>query len=113
MELGVAVSGYKEVIEAAYDLPSLSKSVDFLSAMTYDYHGGWERATGHHTPIVPKASDPLAYYSIVSIMSTFGMRYLASICVISEFSEFWYNSVLILLNCSISNKSVVHGRYRL
>ncbi|XP_026329984.1 probable chitinase 10 isoform X2 [Hyposmocoma kahamanoa] len=64
MELGIAVSGYKEVIEAAYDLPSLSKSVDFLSAMTYDYHGGWERTTAHHTPIVPNSNDPLAYYSI-------------------------------------------------
>lgn len=68
MELGIAVSGYKEVIEAAYDLPSLSKSVDFLSAMTYDYHGGWERTTAHHTPIVPNSNDPLAYYSIVSVL---------------------------------------------
>lgn len=67
MELGIAVSGYKEVIESAYDLPSLSKSVDFFSAMTYDYHGGWERTTAHHTPIIPNSNDPLAYYSIVSV----------------------------------------------
>lgn len=66
MELGVAVSGYKEVIEAGYDLPTLSTAVDFLTAMTYDYHGGWERTTSHHTPLVPLPKDPLPYYSIVS-----------------------------------------------
>lgn len=67
MELGVGVSGYKEVIESAYDLPMLSKAADFLSAMTYDYHGGWERTTAHHTPLVPAPKDALPYYSIVSI----------------------------------------------
>lgn len=67
MELGVALSGYKEVIESAYDLPKISSAADFMSAMTYDYHGGWERTTAHHTPLVPlKSSDPLSYYSIVS-----------------------------------------------
>lgn len=66
MELGVAISGYKEVIESAYDLPIISREADFLSAMTYDYHGGWERATAHHTPLVPSPKDTLAYYSIVS-----------------------------------------------
>ncbi|XP_026742791.1 probable chitinase 10 isoform X2 [Trichoplusia ni] len=64
MELGVALSGYKEVIESAYDLPTLSSAADFLSTMTYDYHGGWEKSTGHHTPLVPSPKDSLAYYSI-------------------------------------------------
>ncbi|KAL4703006.1 hypothetical protein ACJJTC_009992 [Scirpophaga incertulas] len=64
MELGVAISGYKEVIEAAYDLPTISKAVDFMSAMTYDYHGGWESMTSHHTPLVPDSKDTLPYYSI-------------------------------------------------
>lgn len=66
MELGVAISGYKEVIESAYDLPVLSKAADFLSTMTYDYHGGWEKATGHHTPLVPPSKEALAHYSVVS-----------------------------------------------
>lgn len=64
MELGIALSGYKEVIESAYDLPTLSKAADFLTAMTYDYHGGWERVTGHHTPLLPSPKDSLPYYSI-------------------------------------------------
>lgn len=67
MELGVAISGYKEVIESAYDLATISREADFLSAMTYDYHGGWERTTAHHTPLIPSPKDALSYYSIVSI----------------------------------------------
>lgn len=65
MELGVSLSGYKEVIDAAYDLPAISDAADFLSTMTYDYHGGWERTTAHHTPLTSSARDPLGYYSIV------------------------------------------------
>ncbi|XP_073944065.1 chitinase 10 isoform X2 [Choristoneura fumiferana] len=64
MELGVAISGYKEVIESAYDLAAISRAADFLSAMTYDYHGGWESTTAHHTPLVPSPKDPIPYYSI-------------------------------------------------
>ncbi|KAM3963585.1 chitinase-related protein 1 isoform 2-T3 [Aphomia sociella] len=64
MELGVAISGYKEVIDVAYDLPAISKAADFLSSMTYDYHGGWEQTTGHHTPLVPRTNDHVSYYSI-------------------------------------------------
>lgn len=66
MELGVALSGYKEVIESAYDLPAISGAADFMSVMAYDYHGGWETTTSHHTPIIPYKRDALAHYSIVS-----------------------------------------------
>lgn len=33
--LGVAISGYKEVITEAYEMGPLSESVDFLTVMTY------------------------------------------------------------------------------
>lgn len=45
--LTVSISGYKEIIAKAYDLKSLSNSVDFMTVMTYDYHGAWEPVTGH------------------------------------------------------------------
>ncbi|XP_050672534.1 probable chitinase 10 isoform X2 [Leptidea sinapis] len=64
MELGVALSGYKEVIETAYDLPTISGAADFMSTMTYDYHGGWERTTAHHTPLLSPKNEALSYYSI-------------------------------------------------
>lgn len=82
MELGVAISGYKEVIESAYDFPAISKAADFLTAMTYDYHGGWEQVTGHHTPLTPPSKDYLPYYSIVSILLILLYHFNTSLCQI-------------------------------
>jgi chitinase len=45
--LSISISGYKEIIEKAYNFPELSKAVDFMTVMTYDYHGAWESKTGH------------------------------------------------------------------
>lgn len=45
--LSTSISGYKEIISKAYDLKALSDAVDFLTVMTYDYHGHWESITGH------------------------------------------------------------------
>lgn len=45
--LSTSISGYKEIIVKAYDLPALSKAVDFMTVMSYDYHGSWESVTGH------------------------------------------------------------------
>lgn len=66
--LAATLSGYEEVIEIAYDIPSLSRSLDFLSIMTYDYHGSWETKTGHVAPLYngPPASDPYPHYNAVS-----------------------------------------------
>jgi chitinase len=63
MELGVAISGYKEVLDVAYDLMSLASSVDFLSAMTYDYHGGWEPFTAHGSPLFARPGDKHPQYT--------------------------------------------------
>ena len=32
--------------------------LDFVSVMTYDYHGAWERSTGHHTNLCTSPDDP-------------------------------------------------------
>lgn len=31
----------------------LMKYLDYINVMTYDYHGGWEKTTGFHTPLYP------------------------------------------------------------
>lgn len=63
--LSVALSGYKEVIDKAYEVDKISKLVDFISVMTYDYHGAWESRTGHLAPLYSKNSSSNLHYNVV------------------------------------------------
>lgn len=65
MQLAVALSGYKEVIDVGYDIPEISKNVEFMSVMTYDYHGAWERKTGHVSPLYYRQGDRFPQYNTV------------------------------------------------
>lgn len=65
--LAAAISGYKEVIEVAYDLNGLGKALDFMSVMTYDYHGAWEAQTGHVSPLYRRPEDKYPQYNVVSV----------------------------------------------
>lgn len=65
--LAAAISGYKEVIEVAYDLANLGNTLDFLSVMSYDYHGAWETQTGHISPLYVRPDDKYPQYNVVSV----------------------------------------------
>ncbi|EDV54306.2 uncharacterized protein Dere_GG21384 [Drosophila erecta] len=62
-QLGVAISGYKEIITEAYDFPALSDIVDYMTVMTYDYHGAWEQNTGHVSPLYGLSTDTYPQYN--------------------------------------------------
>ena len=36
-----------------YDVPEISKYLDFINIMTYDFHGQWENTVGHNAPLFP------------------------------------------------------------
>jgi chitinase len=40
----------------SYDVPEISKYLDFINVMTYDFHGQWERQVGHNSPLYPLES---------------------------------------------------------
>ncbi|GMT36466.1 hypothetical protein PFISCL1PPCAC_27763, partial [Pristionchus fissidentatus] len=42
-----AVSAGIEKIDAGYDVPAFEKYIDYLTVMTYDFHGSWENVVGH------------------------------------------------------------------
>ena len=37
-------------------MPEISKYLDFINVMTYDFHGQWERQVGHNSPLFPLES---------------------------------------------------------
>nr|5Y2C_A Chain A, insect group II chitinase [Ostrinia furnacalis]5Y2C_B Chain B, insect group II chitinase [Ostrinia furnacalis] len=57
MLLSAAVSASKRVIDYAYNVPALSMNLDWISLMTYDYHGQWDKKTGHVAPMYVHDKD--------------------------------------------------------
>ncbi|XP_055844298.1 probable chitinase 2 isoform X1 [Episyrphus balteatus] len=49
--LTTAIGASKTVIDEAYDIKELSKYLDFLHIMCYDYHGSWDRKIGPNAPL--------------------------------------------------------------
>lgn len=43
--------------EIAYDIPRITKAMDFINIMSYDYHGGWENFTGVNSPIYGRKEE--------------------------------------------------------
>lgn len=55
--LSAAVSPAKKVIDAGYDIPTLAEHFDWIAVMTYDYHGQWDKKTGHVAPLYEHPDD--------------------------------------------------------
>lgn len=56
------------VIDAGYDVPSLSQHFDWIAIMTYDFHGHWDKQTGHVAPLYYYPGDVYDYFNAVSII---------------------------------------------
>lgn len=55
--LSAAVSPNPKNIDAGYDVPKLSESLDWFNVMTYDFHGSWDGKTGHNSPLYSGGDD--------------------------------------------------------
>ncbi|KAH8301895.1 hypothetical protein KR044_000452, partial [Drosophila immigrans] len=55
-----AIGAAKNVIDQAYDVRQLSRYLDFLHIMCYDYHGSWDHKVGYNAPLTAAAVDPLS-----------------------------------------------------
>ena len=49
--LTASLAGFKQVADKGYDVEELSKYLDMVNINTYDYHGFWDKKTGHHSPM--------------------------------------------------------------
>lgn len=54
-----------DTIEHSYDIPTISKYLDYMFAMCYAYHGHWDTQTGPNAPLYPPYQDD--EYNVVSI----------------------------------------------
>jgi len=41
----------------AYDVPTIAKYVDWIGVMDYDFHGSWDKVTGHIAPLYFNPGD--------------------------------------------------------
>ncbi|XP_054011753.1 probable chitinase 10 [Hylaeus anthracinus] len=61
--LSAAVSPSKKVIDKGYDVPALTKYLDWIAVMTYDFHGQWDKKTGHVAPLYYHPDDDYSYFN--------------------------------------------------
>ena len=61
--LTAAVSPSNKVMDAGYDIPALDRYLDYISVMTYDYHGQWDKQTGHVAPMFQHVEDENIYFN--------------------------------------------------
>ncbi|KAL6119286.1 uncharacterized protein ACO6RY_03891 [Pungitius sinensis] len=70
--LTAAVAGGKGNIDNGYEIADVSKFLDFMNVMTYDFHGAWDPFTGHNSPLYRSSHDQgdNIYYNV-----DFSMKY--------------------------------------
>ena len=46
-----AIGAAPNTLDKAYDVKEIYKYLDFVHVMCYDYHGSWDKTTGHNAPL--------------------------------------------------------------
>lgn len=49
--LTAAVAAAEPSASLSYDIPAISKYLDFINVMTYDLYGPWDKTTGLNAPL--------------------------------------------------------------
>jgi chitinase len=52
-------------LSTGYDVPTLAQNLDWIAVMTYDYHGQWDKKTGHVAPMYAHPDDADATFNSV------------------------------------------------
>ena len=52
--LTAAISAISSTIDMAYDIPKISKYLDYIHVMAYDYHGAWNKQVLPNSPLRSK-----------------------------------------------------------
>jgi len=57
MLLSAAVAAGKGNIDRGYEIPEVTKDLDFVNLMTYDFNGQWDNVTGINSPLYPREEE--------------------------------------------------------
>lgn len=55
--LSAAVPVGPDNVKGGYDVPAVASYLDFINLMAYDFHGKWEKETGHNAPLYAPSTD--------------------------------------------------------
>ncbi|XP_078403890.1 chitinase-3-like protein 1 [Cetorhinus maximus] len=55
--LTAPVAVNKMDVDAGYDIAEVSRCLDFISLMTFNFHGVWNKFTGHNSPLYRGSAD--------------------------------------------------------
>nr|XP_006218557.1 chitotriosidase-1 isoform X5 [Vicugna pacos] len=55
--LSAAVPAGRRCMEAGYEVDKIAQNLDFISLMAYDFHGSWEKTTGHNSPLYQRQGE--------------------------------------------------------
>jgi len=55
--LTAAIGAAPGTIDAAYDVERMYEYLDYVHVMCYDYHGKWDKKTGHNSPLRPRPDE--------------------------------------------------------
>ncbi|XP_075161642.1 chitinase 2 [Haematobia irritans] len=67
-----AIGAAKNVIDMAYDVRQISRYLDFLHIMCYDYHGSWDRKIGYNSPLTAPNGDVLSVQYTIDYLLKLG-----------------------------------------
>ncbi|KAL8594958.1 hypothetical protein ACOMHN_038755 [Nucella lapillus] len=56
--LTMATASGTYFIDTSYEPSKIIPYMDYMLLMTYNYHGQWEKRTGHHSPLLKHRNDP-------------------------------------------------------
>ncbi|CAH6934233.1 Chil6 [Phodopus roborovskii] len=91
-----AVAGVFSTIESGYEVPQLSRSLDYIQVMTYDFHGSWEGYTGENSPLYksPTETGMKAFNNIKYIMDNWKNKGAAPEKLIVGFPAYGHTFIL-------------------
>lgn len=65
--LSAAVAADPDSVETSYDIPKVSRYLDIINIMTYDFHGSWDSVTGNNAPLYPGDADDDDYARTLNV----------------------------------------------